>query len=107
MRPKLLKKYMDCQFFYNNGQAYEFYKNYQKRPSLVFLPPRDIDIKNWYEREHKFYMTQEEFDGIWKLQEIYNKPWTFGEDGLLELKNKFKTEQYNAEFNKLFAELKE
>lgn len=87
MRTKLLSAYMNCKFIFNNGQAYEFYKNPKRRPTIIYLPPEELQELEWYKRNRKYFMTKKEFEDLWELQKQFNKPWSYGgEDELNNLK---------------------
>ena len=92
---KTLKKYMSCEFFFNDGWAYHFYKNPTKRASIVYLPSNDNQILEWYDKNNFKYMTNVEHDELWELQKIVKKPYNFGDAAeLSKLKKEYKEWSY-------------
>lgn len=94
MRKEIISKYLDCLFFWNDGWALHFYKNPNKRASVVYFPPKDEYVLEYYKENKLKFMTQEECDEIYRLQKILKKNFTYCEFELDKIKNRYKYELF-------------
>lgn len=60
------------------GHAYEFYANVKRRPTLIYLPPRNEYDLDLYKERGYLYMDKDDFRELWELIRRDRKPFGLG-----------------------------
>ena len=77
LRKFIQEAYDKSVFILLTGHSFEFFKNLDRKPTVIYNPPSEEDLEIYKENKFK-YMTNEEFEELWKMIKRDKKPNTIG-----------------------------